>query len=105
MRWLAIILFAPWFAILIWAYWVYPKALARTLIRRLFDVVVIVGTLALSIWGMLEYHDANEGYGGSIWKQVAASTAVYIAFLGALVIAYFVRARIWKQRRELGQKP
>lgn len=97
MRWLAIILFAPWFAILIWAYWVFPKSLPRTVSRRFFDVVVIVATLAVSIWGMLEYHDANEGYGGSIWKQVAASTAVYIAFLGALVVAVLLRARIWKR--------
>jgi hypothetical protein len=97
MRWLAIILFAPWFAILIWAYWVFPKNLPRTALRRMFDIVVVIATLAVSVWGMLEYHDANEGFGGAIWKQVAASTAVYIAFLGALLVAYLLRAAIWKR--------
>ncbi len=105
MRWLAIILFAPWFAILIWAYWAFPKSLPRPFARRCFDIVVIVATLAVSVWGMLEYHDANEGYGGSIWKQVAASTAVYIAFLGALVVAVLLRARIWKRPNDEIAKP
>ena len=97
MRWLAFILFAPWFAILVWGYWTFPKSLPRTGARRAFDLAVIVLTLTASVWAMLYWHDSNVGVGASIWKQVAASTAIYGAFLGSLLIAVFVRARIWKR--------
>lgn len=95
MRWLAIILFAAWFAILIWAYRMFPKSLPRTSARDVFDACVIGLTLILSVWAMLAYHDANVGVGNSVWKQIAASTAIYGAFLGSLLIAVLVLARIW----------
>ncbi len=95
MRWLAIILFAPWFAILLWAYWSFPRGLPRTRARRAYDLVVMVGALGACIAAMLHWHDINVGIGSSIWKQVAASTAIYGAFLGVLLVAYLVRARLW----------
>ena len=98
MRWLAILLFAPWFAILIWAYWRFPRSLPRTAARRAFDAVVILATLVASVVAMLHWHDLNVGVGGSIWKQVAASTAIYGAFLGVLLAAVLVRAAIWSPR-------
>lgn len=99
MRWLAILLFAPWFAILLWAYWTFPRSLARTAGRRLFDALAILVAIAAGIVAMLYGHDANIGVGGSIWKQVAASTTIYGAFLGALLLAMLVRARIWRHAR------
>lgn len=95
MRWLAVILFAPWFAILLWAYWNFPKSLPRTAARRAFDVAVIIITLLASLAAMLISHDLSEGVGASIWKQVAASTGIYIAFLGALLLAVLVRGRMF----------
>ena len=100
MRWLAILLIAPWFAILIWAYWSFPRSLPRTSSRRAFDAVVILATLVASVFAMLHWHDLNVGVGGSIWKQVAASTAIYGAFLGVLLAAVLVRAAIWSPRRK-----
>ena len=97
MRWLAILLFAPWFAILLWAYWTFPRGLARTAARRMFDACAILLAIAAGIIAMLIGHDANIGVGGSIWKQVAASTTIYGAFLGSLLVAVLVRARIWKR--------
>ena len=98
MRWLAIILFAPWFAILIQACRTFPKSLPRTSARNVVDAGVVALTLTLSVWAMLAYHDANIGTGNSIWKQVAASTAIYRAFLGSLLIALLVRVRIWSPK-------
>ncbi len=98
MRWLALALFAPWFAILLWAYWVFPRSLARTPARRVFDALAIVAAITAGIVAMLAGHDANAGVGGSIWKQVAAATTIYGAFLGVLLVALIVRARIWKHR-------
>jgi hypothetical protein len=97
MRWLAIILFAPWFAILVWAYWVFPKSLPRTLARRGFDAAAIVLALGISAWVMLGSYHLSEGTGGAIWKQVAASTGIYGAFLGVLLIAVLVRTQVWKR--------
>ena len=99
MRWLAILLFAPWFAILVWAYWSFPRSLPRTSSRRAFDAIVIVATLVASVLAMLHWHDVNVGIGASIWKQVAASTAIYGAFLGVLLAAVLVRSAIWSTRR------
>lgn len=98
MRWLAIILFAPWFAILLWAYWNFPKSLPRTPARRSYDIGVIVVTLLCSLAAMLVSHDLSDGVGASIWKQVAASTGIYIAFLGAMLVAVWLRARLWTFR-------
>lgn len=95
MRWLAIILFVPRFAILPWAYWNFPKSLPRTSSRRTFDLVVIVVTLLASLAAMLISHYLSDGIAASIWKQVAASTGIYIAFLGALLIAVLVRRRLF----------
>ncbi len=97
MRWLAVVLFAPWFAILLWAYWNFPKSLPRSAARRTFDLVVIGVTLLASLAAMLLSHDLSEGIGASIWKQVAASTGIYIAFLGVLLMAVWVRAILWRR--------
>lgn len=42
MRYLSILLLAPWLLILAWAYWAYPKSLPRTKGRRVFDVFALV---------------------------------------------------------------
>jgi len=55
----------------------------------------MAGALAACIAAMLHWHDAYAGIGGAIWKQVAASTAIYGAFLGVLLAAFILRARLW----------
>lgn len=96
MRWLALILFAPWFAILLWAYWSFPRAMARTAARRGFDLAAILAAIGLGAWAMIASYEASAGIGGSIWKQVAASTFIYAAFLGVLALAMLLRRLIWR---------
>ncbi|WP_440224326.1 hypothetical protein ACQQ2N_03690 [Dokdonella sp. MW10] len=98
MRWLALVLFAPWFAILVWAYWAFPKSLPRTLARRAFDLAAIAVAVGISAWAMIASYEANADIGGSIWKQVAASSFIYGAFLGVLLLAVVVRALAWRRR-------
>src|SRR5690348_2146278 len=42
LRYLAVLLLAPWLLILGWAYFTYPKSLPRTAARRLFDGLALL---------------------------------------------------------------
>lgn len=90
---LALILFAPWFAIVCWLYWKYPGSHARTPQRRRFDLVAMALALVASAvamrWG---YAEPFNGV-GAMWPQVLATLAAYHVFLGVLVVAWFVRGR------------
>ena len=46
MRWLALILFTPPFAVLVWLYWQFPRSTPRTSARRRYDVVALLVCLA-----------------------------------------------------------
>ena len=87
---LALILFLPWYAILAWAFWAYPRQ-PRNSARRLFDLAALLATTLLSVmamrWGFLA---ADGGY-GPMWKQVLATSVSYGAFLAALTAAFFLR--------------
>lgn len=90
---LALLLFAPWFAILGWAYWSYPKSHAVTPARRRLDIAALLLAVILSALAMrwayyLKFVDA-----GTLWPQVTATLAGYHVFLAVLLLAYFVRRR------------
>jgi hypothetical protein len=92
---LALILFSPWFAILAWAYWRYPRQAAVSPRRRLFDVAVVLLAVMASALAMHLAYTANDGFGGRIWKQVAATLWGYGAFLALLGLAWPLRARLF----------
>lgn len=95
---LAIVLFAPWFAILGWAYWAYPKSHRRGPGRRRFDLLVLVLALVASVLAMRwSYFLPFEGV-GVMWPQVIATLAAYHAFLVVLVAGWFVRGRLYRAR-------
>ena len=101
---LAMILFLPWFLILAWAYWAYPRS-PRDAARLLADAAALaVATLAavLSTWWSI--HNADPG-AGAIWKQVLASTLSYGAFLGVLTATWFARRRWLRNRVTLTETP
>jgi hypothetical protein len=89
------LLFAPWFAILGWLYWSYPKSLPATPARRRFDVMSLSIAFALSFLAMRwAYAFASDDIqAGPIWKQVLASLLAYKAFLLVLGLAYWQRGR------------
>jgi hypothetical protein len=93
---LALILFAPWFAVLSVLFWRYPRQ-PRGLARTLFDsaslTVATAAAFAGMYWGMAH---ADAGY-GPMWKQVFATSLAYGLYLGVMAVALIARIR-WLPR-------
>ena len=93
MRYLALILFVPTFAILAWLYWQFPRDLARTAARRRFDLAAIAlasGSTVLALEWAMSIHFPGTG---PIWPQVFAVLAVYHVFPLLLALAWWWRGR------------
>ncbi|WP_024868721.1 hypothetical protein [Pseudoxanthomonas suwonensis] len=102
MAWLSLLLFLPWFALLGALYWFYPRT-PRPAARRVYDGVVLVVALLLSIAGMHWGYDigAADARSGPIWRQVLAVLYAYGAFLAVLALAIPLRMRLmagWRAR-------
>ncbi|HEX8776564.1 MAG TPA: hypothetical protein VF738_00470 [Rhodanobacter sp.] len=106
MRYLALLLLAPWLLILGWAYASYPKSLPRTPARRLFDALALLLAFAAATYAGLLGFDAVQlpppdqaGLRGSgaIWQQVLPALCGYGAFAGVLALALPLRARLWRR--------
>jgi len=106
MRYLALMLLAPWLIVLGWAYWQYPKSLVKNTTRRSYDVLALVAAMVAAIQSALVAFDAVElpaadQFGpksGAIWQQVVPALWGYGAFVAVLVIALVVRQMVWKKR-------
>lgn len=106
MRYLAIILLAPWLLILAWAYWAYPKSLPRTRARRAFDLAAllvsavaalqcaVIGFEAAGVPEVGEFGPAS----GAIWQQVLPALYGYGACVLVLGVAMWLRHLIWRTR-------
>jgi hypothetical protein len=107
MRYLAVLLLAPWLLILCWAYWTYPKNLPRSPARRVFDIVVLLLAVLVTLRSAAIGFDrvelpALDGFGrasGAIWQQVAPALYGYGAFTAVLLLAMLLRYAIWRRRR------
>lgn len=107
MRYLAILLLAPWLLILCWAYWAYPKNLPRSASRRWFDAVALMLAAVVTVaFAMIGFDSAtvpgqNElgRASGGIWKQVLPALYGYGAFTAALILALLLRHLIWGRSR------
>jgi hypothetical protein len=105
MRYLAIILLAPWLLILGWAYWSYPRSLLRSGARRSFDVAaLLLAALAAVQCAMLGFDAATVPavgqFGrssGAIWQQVLPALYGYGACVLVLALALIVRQLIWRR--------
>lgn len=108
MRFLAILLLAPWLLILCWAYWAYPKSLPRSPARRGFDVMalllVALATVGAALTGfdrvVLPVEGALGRPSGAIWQQVLSALYGYGTFTAVLVLALLLRHLIWGRRRQ-----
>lgn len=106
MRYLAILLLAPWLLVLCWAYWAYPKSLPRTSTRRAFDVVALGMTAFITVECAaiafdsvtLPGRDALGHASGGIWQQVLPALCGYGAFTAAIVLALLLRHLVWGRR-------
>lgn len=92
---LALILFAPWFAILSTLFWFYPRQ-PRNAARRGFDIVALL----LSLVGFIAALYWAHGYadpGHHLWPQVLATSVGYGVYLLVMVLAFLLRRR-WLER-------
>jgi hypothetical protein len=107
MRYLAILLLAPWLLILCWAYWAYPKNLPLSSTRRIFDVVALIVAALVTVQSAaigfdqvtLPKVNALGRASGAIWQQVLPALYGYGAFTAALVLALLLRHLIWGRAR------
>jgi hypothetical protein len=106
MRYLALMLLAPWLVVLGWAYWHYPKSLPKTMTRRSFDGLAVIAAVVASIQSACIAYDAvalpaADRFGpksGAIWQQVVPALWGYGAFVAVLGAALIVRQMVWKKR-------
>lgn len=107
MRYLAILLLAPWLLILAWAYWAYPKSLPRTKARRAFDLLAVLLAAAAAGWSVIAGFEAAVvppagQFGpasGAIWQQVLPALYGYGACVAVLLLALLLRAMLWRRKR------
>lgn len=103
MRFLAMLLLAPWLLILCGIFWFYPKDLRRTAGRRLYDVLAVLLMSALAMAAVLIAFDRVElpapsdlgRASGAIWQQVLPALCGYGVFTVVLVAAMWLRQLIW----------
>lgn len=103
MRFLALLLLGPWLLVLGWAYWAWPKSLARTYLRRAFDALMLllaaVAAIALARWGYDSFAgtpvEALGRHSGGIWQHVAPALYAYGGFVAVLLVALALRYWLW----------
>lgn len=103
MRYLSILLLAPWLLVLCWLYWAYPRALPRTAGRRAFDAfVLILAAVATTLAALAGFDTATlpevgefGPVSGGIWQQVLPALYGYGAFAAVLLPALWLRQRCW----------
>ncbi|QIK80458.1 hypothetical protein G7069_01875 [Lysobacter sp. HDW10] len=91
---LALVLFAPWFAIVGSLYWHFPRQ-PRNSRRRVLDALALcVATVVfvLSTWWAFHHADGTH----RLWKQVFATSVGYGSFLLTMTLAFFSRRRWFK---------
>ncbi|CAM5632414.1 hypothetical protein [Rhodanobacter lindaniclasticus] len=107
MRYLSILLLAPWLLVLCWIYWIWPRSLPRTTGRRLFDVLALVlAGIATTLAALAGFDSAVVPelgefgpVSGSIWQQVLPALWGYGAFAAVIVPAVLLRQWLWGRRR------
>ena len=106
MRYLSILLLAPWLLVLCGLYWAYPRDLLRSARRRSFDVVVLLlAALATTLAAVAGFDTAElprigefGRFSGGIWQQVLPALYGYGAFAVVLLPALWLRQRCWGRR-------
>jgi len=91
MNLLAVLLLAPWFAVLGWIYW--RTAPTRFATARGFDIAALAGAVALSVAGMGLGLPVEPAGHHPIIREIVASLIAYKGFLLVLVAAWFWRRR------------
>lgn len=88
---LAVLLLAPWFAVLGWIYW--RTAPAPFAAARGFDIAALAGAIALSVLGMWAGLQVEPAGHHPIVREIAAALIAYKGFLLGLGLAWGWRRR------------
>lgn len=91
MRYLALLLFTPAFALLAWLYCKFPRALPRTAKRRAFDAAALLAALLASVASVSFAIAQPTAAHGAMWPQILAVLAAYHVFPLVLAAAWLVR--------------
>ncbi len=94
---LTLILFLPWFLILSVLFWIYPRQ-PRGFVRRLYDLAAVALSLGLFVASLYWLQDIADPAHGRMWRQILATAAGYGVFLGAMLVAFIVRAMLFRRR-------
>jgi hypothetical protein len=111
LRYLALLLLAPWLLILGWAYFTYPRSLPRTAARRAFDWMALLLAVIAAAWCAMLGFDAAppptvDEFGrasGAIWQQVLPVLLGYGACVGVLLLALLLRQAVWRPTRRVNR--
>ena len=94
---LTLILFLPWFLILVALFWFWPRE-PRGLARRLYDIVATLLSLAVFVASLYWVQDVADPAHGRMWKQILATALGYGVFLAAMLVAFLLRALLFRRR-------
>lgn len=97
MRFLAVLLLAPWLAVLGWLYWLYVRRVHGAHTRARIDAALLIAAFIAAIVCADVTYVLETGIAGAIWKQVAAALACYAGFSTVLLIGLLRHA--WLRRR------
>ena len=97
MRFLAVLLLAPWLAVLGWLYWLYVRRVHGAHTRASFDALLLIAAFVAAIVCAEITYVLETGIAGAIWKQVAAALACYAGFSTVLLIGLL--RQVWLRRR------
>jgi len=106
-RYLSILLLAPWLLVLCGIYWIWPRSLPRTVGRRAFDVLaLLLAGVATALAALAGFDSATlpetgefGRVSGAIWQQVLPALWGYGAFTAVMVPALWLRHVWWGRRR------
>ena len=99
---LGLILFLPWYAILVVVYWCSARG-ATAPWRRAFDVAAVLVALAATILSLHWSFDAAGTTHGGMWRQVLATSVSYGVFLFVMTCAWFLRRRLLSSLAEVSR--
>lgn len=98
---LALILFLPWYLVILIVYWRMRRKPARWA-GRVFDLVAIaVSIVAAAVAGPWALAHADDSI-GSMWPQILATVVGYGAFLAVITLAALLRRILARSRTTSG---
>ncbi len=98
MRFLAVLLLAPWLAVLGWLYWLYVRRVHGAHTRARYDALLLIAAAAAAIVCADVTYELETGIAGAIWKQVAAALACYAGFSAVLSVGLLRHALLRRRR-------